>query len=97
MLPGKSKTYEKFAVETLPEGSNAGSIRPGACNTLGSEMPGEFAVHTTGHDMTKVSAPGLPLALTLALTLACPWPWPETWPDPGLNLGLNPGLPLALA
>ena len=76
MLPGNSKTYEGVAVESLPKGANAGSIRPGACNTLASEMPAEFATQTTGHDMTKISAyweyidVSRPLAILGALVLA---------------------------
>ena len=38
MLPGNSKTYTEVAVESLPEGANAGSIRPGACNTRHLEL-----------------------------------------------------------
>ena len=56
LVPGRSKKLEEYAVQIVPKAANAGSIRPGACNTLGCVMPAEHATVTTGHDNTRKSA-----------------------------------------
>ena len=40
----------------LPPQSTAAGIRPGASDTLAMHVPAELAVHTTGHDLTNLSA-----------------------------------------
>ena len=54
--PGALKKYEDFAITTLPPDPSAASFRPGACDTLAIHMPAEIGVHTTGHDLTNLSA-----------------------------------------
>jgi hypothetical protein len=53
--------WMKEAAEALPPGTvtenpTAGGIRPGVINSLLQEMPVEFIVAVTGHDMTSKSA-----------------------------------------
>ena len=40
----------------LPPQPTAAGIRPGASDTLAMHVPAELAVHTTGHDLTNLSA-----------------------------------------
>ena len=54
--PGAQKGYEKVAVSTLPPKPTAAGFRPGSCSTLAMYLPAEIAVHTTGHDLTGLSA-----------------------------------------
>ena len=55
LLPGGSTAYADATVE-LPRGVSAAGFRVGVCNTLGSSMPTEYAVHITGHDLRSISA-----------------------------------------
>lgn len=43
-------------VKGLSTNANAGGIRPGACNSLLAQMPAEFAVQVTGHELKGTSA-----------------------------------------
>lgn len=53
---GAAKTYEKVAVEGLPERISAGSIRPGGINAMFGKVPSDMMAANTGHDMCKTSA-----------------------------------------
>jgi hypothetical protein len=44
------------AMHDLPPQPTAAGIRPGAADTLAASVPAELAVHTTGHDLTHLSA-----------------------------------------
>ena len=48
---GGAVAYKEVAVASLPEGASAAGLRPGTCNHLATGMPGEFVVHTSGHEM----------------------------------------------
>ena len=48
--------YSNVSVSILPPGITAASVRPGAADTLCQSVPAELAVHTTGHDLTSLSA-----------------------------------------
>ena len=60
---GGAKTYEKYAVDDLPDDSAAGGIRPGVANAVACCMPVEFGVRTTGHECRVIAFP---------LAIACP-------------------------
>ena len=51
-----NSTYAKVAIDSLPSGICAASIRAGACNLLVTAMPCEFATETTGHDRKHISS-----------------------------------------
>lgn len=53
--PGALQRYSNVAVP-LPPAPSAASVRPGAADTLCMSMSAEIAVHTTGHDLTGLSA-----------------------------------------
>ena len=44
----EQKTMAPFQLAELPADANAGSFRPGVCNTLATTNPTEINVHTTG-------------------------------------------------
>ena len=54
--PGALATYARVAVSTLPPKPTAAGFRPGAAHTLAMSISAEIAVHTTGHDLTNLSA-----------------------------------------
>lgn len=54
--PGALKKYEHVSLESLPTNPTAAGIRPGASDFLAIAMPAEIGVHTTGHDLTGLSA-----------------------------------------
>ena len=81
--PGALKKYEDICVESLPPHPTAAGIRPGACDTLITNMPAEIAAFVTGHDLTAVGAlfeytgckraHCMPGAIVLAAWRAFPW------------------------
>ena len=56
LVPGGDTDYADVAVESLPEGTTAGGIRPGAINRLAARMPAEFVAHNTGHELKSASS-----------------------------------------
>ena len=50
---GAIKHYAPFAVPSLPAQPSAAGMRPGASDTMALAIPAEFAVHMTGHDLSK--------------------------------------------
>ena len=53
---GHIAMYKDFSISSLPEAPTAAGFRPGACDTLACAIPAEIMVHTTGHDLTGLSA-----------------------------------------
>ena len=51
LLPGGNKNYSKVWIQDLPEGATAAGLRAGAANVLAEEMPNEFVVQCTGHEL----------------------------------------------
>lgn len=45
-----------MSISTLPPNPTAASVRPGAADTLCMSLAAELSVHTTGHDLTNMSA-----------------------------------------
>ena len=93
---GALVTYEKYVLEVnvnLPEGANAGGIRPGASMMLTTFMPGEQAAHVTGHYYDKGSAiwvyvdASRPMAVVGGLILAG---WPAIKPYGHIGQGPVP-------
>ena len=71
--PGKAGhqvAYKAYSVDSLPEAPTAAGFRPGACDTLACNLPAELAVHSTGHDLTNLSALWEYLNARLALVMA---------------------------
>ena len=60
----------KFAVDSLPPNPTAAGFRPGCCDMLAIlGVPAEIAVHTTGHDLTDMSALWEYLSAKIAFTI----------------------------
>ena len=53
---GALQRYAHVAIDSLPIDPTAAGLRPGACDTIAMHVPAEIAVHTTGHDLTGLSA-----------------------------------------
>ena len=53
---GAADKYSHVAVESLPPAPTAGGVRPGAADMLAKSVPAEIAVHSTGHELTNLSA-----------------------------------------
>jgi len=51
LLPGGNKNYRAVWIEELPEGATAAGLRAGAANVLAEQMPTEFVVQCTGHEL----------------------------------------------
>ena len=66
---GGLEKYAKVAVDCLPINPTAAGFRPGCCDTLALAMPAEIAVHTTGHDLTNLSALWEYLSARIAFTI----------------------------
>ena len=64
---GALQRYAEVAIDSLPPDPTAAGLRPGACDTIAMYVPAEIAVHTTGHDLTGMSALWEYLACRLAL------------------------------
>jgi len=90
---GHIAMYKDFSISSLPEAPTAAGFRPGACDTLACAIPAEIMVHTTGHDLTGLSAlfeylgARVSLVMAGALVLAG---WP---PMPRGELGRGPTPP----
>mmetsp|Transcript_19766 Transcript_19766/g.63571 ORF Transcript_19766/g.63571 Transcript_19766/m.63571 type:complete len:80 (+) Transcript_19766:343-582(+) len=54
--PGSQVKYKDVAVTSLPEAASAAGFRHGCADELVIEMPGYYAVQTTGHDLAKVGS-----------------------------------------
>ena len=87
---GGCAKYAKVALESLPPAPTAAGIRPGACELLAMYVPAEIAVHTTGHDLTGLSAlweyieakDALVIVGSLPLAGWPPHPYGQTGPGP---------------
>ena len=53
---GAQQKYSGVSVSVLPPAPTAAGVRHGAADMLCQSMPAELAVHTTGHDLTGISA-----------------------------------------
>lgn len=53
---GGLKKFAEFAVSSLPDDASAAGIRPGAINTLCTNVPVQLCVSNTGHDFRGFSS-----------------------------------------
>ena len=67
---GHLAKYSDFSVSSLPDTPTAAGFRPGACDTLACNLPAEIAVHSTGHELTSLSALWEYLSSRVALVMA---------------------------
>ena len=67
---GHLAKYKDFSVSSLPDSPTAAGFRPGACDTLACDLPAEIAVHSTGHELTSLSALWEYLNSRVALVMA---------------------------
>jgi len=80
---GGQAGHAHVSIQSLPDGINASSIRPGTANTMAQYMPAEFVANVTGHELNGRSALYeylevwrallIPGALVLAGWPALPW------------------------
>ena len=56
VMPGGLKKFAEFAVSSLPDDASAAGIRPGAINTLCTNVPVQLCVSNTGHDLRGFSS-----------------------------------------
>ena len=85
-----AKYAKHFAVPSLPPKPSCNGVRHGASETLATAVPAELAVHTTGHDLSGLSALWEYLDTHIALTIPGAIALAE-WPSlPYGHLGKGP-------
>jgi hypothetical protein len=95
LLPRRSRTYNDVAIPELPDAVTGGSFRHGVVQVLGAQMPMEFVIHITGHDLRTLSAlfnylrPYIALQTAGGLVLA-------GWPAPPYGRLSNGPIPASL-
>lgn len=103
---GGAARYAALAIDVLPDGCNASSLRAGVCNALRAQMPTELAVATTGHDLKSMSAffeyvdadRALLVPGSLVLAGWDPLPWGQVGdsPSPACLAPLDPMLDMSV-
>jgi hypothetical protein len=56
VMPGGLNRFTEFAVSSLPDDASAAGIRPGAINTLCTNVPVQLCASNTGHDFRGFSS-----------------------------------------